>query len=218
MSYTPINWQNGDTITAEKMNKMDNGWGIGEVELFSETVTTVSGNMGVSAQLTYSGQLLYPTISVDFDGTTYNVNVNYIGEVTGYGDVGDEDPEFTNYPFFILSQPNNVNIIYTENAGTYSVTVNVEDVVVSNDFEVAVQSCLNTNVFPLRLVPNITTYDEALQAFNSGSILYFFAEENYLNKCFYITHVSRTCSFIPESTSFEAKFGVDGGAFYIDQL
>lgn len=41
MIYTPINWQNGDTITAEKMNKMDNGWGIGEVELFSETVTLI---------------------------------------------------------------------------------------------------------------------------------------------------------------------------------
>lgn len=174
MSYTPINWQNGDTITAEKMNKMDNGWGIGETELFSETVTTVSGSMGVSAQLTYSVQLFYPTISVDFDGTTYNVNVNYMGEMTAYGEAGSSGPDFTNYPFFILSQPNNVNIIYTENAGTYSVTVNVEDIVVSNDFEVAVQSCLNTNVFPLQLVSDITTYDEALQAFNNGRILYFF--------------------------------------------
>ena len=42
MSYTPINWQTGDIITAEKMNKMDNGWSVesSSQQLFSETVTT----------------------------------------------------------------------------------------------------------------------------------------------------------------------------------
>ena len=25
MGYTPSNWQNGDVITAEKLNKMENG-------------------------------------------------------------------------------------------------------------------------------------------------------------------------------------------------
>lgn len=40
MSYTPINWQTGDTITAEKLNKMDNGWLVFVVNLITDESST----------------------------------------------------------------------------------------------------------------------------------------------------------------------------------
>ena len=73
MAYTPINWQTGDTITAAKLNRCDNGWGYESTEILSETVTTAdtySGGYGVG-ELAYSQFINSPTIVVTFDGTDY---------------------------------------------------------------------------------------------------------------------------------------------------
>ena len=118
MSYTPINWQNGDTITAEKMNKMDNGWSVGETQILSETVTTTIGDFPfANGSLAYAEQITDSSIIVVFDGTSYTVARNEYG----YGEAGSSGPVFTNYPFFIIS--NNGNAIYTENAGTYTIAI-----------------------------------------------------------------------------------------------
>ena len=44
MSYTPTNWQTGDVITAEKLNKLENGVSSasGE-EIFTVTFTEIEG-------------------------------------------------------------------------------------------------------------------------------------------------------------------------------
>lgn len=39
MTYTPINWQTGDTITAEKLNEMDNDTTTIPMECISGTTT-----------------------------------------------------------------------------------------------------------------------------------------------------------------------------------
>lgn len=90
MSYTPINWQTGDTITAEKLNKMDNGWSVESTQPFSETVTTERESQyapyatGVFAhsQLINSG-----TITVTFNSVSYICNrIDYAGYIY-YGGV-----------------------------------------------------------------------------------------------------------------------------------
>ena len=105
MAYTPINWQTGDTITADKLNRCDNGWRVESTQLFSETVTTEAGEYGNEGMLTYSSQVSSPTITVTFDGTNYQCSVVKMGEGYGYGGVSSGwEYDFTTYPFaFVFS-------------------------------------------------------------------------------------------------------------------
>ena len=48
MSYTPTNWSTGDTITAEKLNKMESG-----IEKSFMVIGTTVGPSGISVDLTY---------------------------------------------------------------------------------------------------------------------------------------------------------------------
>ena len=75
MAYTPINWQTGDTITAEKMNKMDNGWGVQNTQLFSESVTTsvYEGMSFATGTFSYSALISDESVVVTFNGTDYTV-------------------------------------------------------------------------------------------------------------------------------------------------
>lgn len=101
MAYEPINWQTGDIITAERLNRMDRGWDVIKTELFSETVTTEDTGEGYSgADLPYH-QISADTITVIYDGTEYvcpriDVNGDYF-----YGGGDALGPVFTEYPFCI---------------------------------------------------------------------------------------------------------------------
>ena len=99
MAYTPINWQTGDTITAEKMNKMDNGWSMEETQLFSESVTTVAEEWGNDATFSYDQFINSDVITVTFNGTDYECNRLDFGDYIGYGGMTETDPDFSQYPF-----------------------------------------------------------------------------------------------------------------------
>lgn len=123
MAYTPINWQTGDTITAEKMNKMDNGWEADFAQIFSETVIT-EGDIG--ADLTYSSFIDATSITVTYDGTDYTcAKIDMDGE-NAYGGF-NEGPDFTTYPFFIYSasdgEGGGYNSLYTETSGEHTISV-----------------------------------------------------------------------------------------------
>ena len=75
MAYTPINWQTGDTITAEKLNRCDNGWGASTTtnELYSGSMTVSAGGDGgaviqaaIAEQLSNASQAV-----ITIDGTSY---------------------------------------------------------------------------------------------------------------------------------------------------
>lgn len=134
MAYTPINWQTGDTITAEKMNKMDNGWGVENTQLFSETATTEASEYGNEAVLTYSQLINAETITVTLDGNTYTCQRIQMSEGYGYGGVNSSwEYDFSQYPFAIVSD-NGENIFATQTAGTHTVSAIVETVEVSDEF------------------------------------------------------------------------------------
>lgn len=194
MSYTPINWQTGDVITAEKLNKMDNGWGVEDTQLFSETVTTVMDDTPYAmVELTYSAEINSDVLTVTFDGTEYScARIDMFGGYF-YGGFGQSGPDFSEYPFCIGTK--NGNTLYTQNAGTYSVSASAQSVVVSDAFKTAINSA---GTLPLLCVSGVTTADEMWAAWQSGRLLYFV----YSNTMYIITHLdpSSTNTFMPTAS------------------
>ncbi len=175
MAYTPINWQTGDTITAEKMNKMDNGWGMQNTQLFSETATTVAGEYGNETELTYAESITADSITVTFDGNEYtcpSVIVN--GNICGYGGVDSSWAyDFSQYPFAIVSD-NGVNYFATQTAGTYAVALTAPTVAVGDNFITAVKKIFVLPIFTQN-GQNFTcnmTFTEVKEAIISGGCCY----------------------------------------------
>lgn len=215
MAYTPINWQSGDTITAEKLNKMDNGWGIQNTLLFSETVTTVAGAMGNSAQLSYTGTDFPESMNITFDGTGYNCTLQSYSARYWYGASSPSD--WSTYPFMVLFM-NDAWLLITETAGEHTVSASASSLQTSDNFKSAVNSAVDASAMPFRLVPDVTTYDEAIAAVTAGRLLYFYFDDSISSQCFFVANLSTTCTIVPESTTIEARFPRDGGTFYINTL
>lgn len=198
MAYTPINWQTGDTITAEKMNKMDNGWGVQNTQLFSETVTTADNgggmNMGV---LVYSQTIDSDTITVTFNNTNYTCpRVDAFGEHF-YGGFTQSGPDFSQFPFAIESGQNG-NALFTQTAGTYTVAISAGGIAVSDNFSNAVNQCVDTSLIPMQCINGVSTETEMTSAQQGGKILYF----KYYNVTYIITAVGNgSVGFIPENPS-----------------
>lgn len=215
MAYTPINWQTGDTITAEKMNKMDNGWGIQQAQLFSESATTVDTGSGfASCELAYGSLIDAPTITVTFNNTDYTVNRGDMGGRYYYGEIGTGGPSFVNYPFFIDSADEGgvFNSLYTASAGTYAVSVSTEGVQTSSNFSEAVNQCVDTSAMPMLCVNGVTTIAQANTAKNNGQLLYFWTE---YSGCFFINDIGGSCVIYPESETLSAYFDNDFGIFHV---
>lgn len=165
MSYTPINWQTGDTITAEKLNKMDNGWGVtsNTTVLCNDTITSVDDGGMYVAQLSASS-ITASTIVVTFDGSTYQCAQD--GD-RGYGD--STDFTFATYPFRIESD----GFIITETGGSH--TVKVETATTTTE---ASSSFLNAVAFAspvMRIILKQTTWQQAHDAMAAGKLAYYVA-------------------------------------------
>ena len=183
MAYTPINWQNGDTITAEKMNKMDNGWGAVDAQLFSETVTT-SGDGMYSASLAYTGLIEDGTIPVTYDGTSYTCpRIEAFGAYF-YGGFSEQGPDFSVYPFALQSSSEFGNTIFTKTAGNHTVAVVGKTVEVSNDFEKAVAVAMPETSF--QIIRGQTTWQEAFDALNAGRDVYVLPYSGHRDSILYV--------------------------------
>lgn len=176
MSYTPIGWQTGDTITADKLNKMDNGWGVSSTQIFSETVITTDTGEGFAAgSLVYVFQSEPPQIAViTFDGVTYTCNRN--NSDYGYGEAGASGPDFTNYPFYILPGEESTEI-YTSTAGDYTVAVSAASVETSQNFAAAVGKATPNPLF--HVIPGETTWQEVYDAVYAGKLAYVLDTGSY---------------------------------------
>lgn len=200
MAYIPINWQTGDTITAEKMNKMDNGWGIQESQLFSESVTTTAQGGRNSGALSCSTLIDSASIVVTFNGTDYTCpRIEAFGDYF-YGGIGQYGPDFSEYPFAIDSSAERGNMIFTQTAGTFTVTAAGSDMQVSTDFGSAVNTCVVPQV--VVATKNVTTWQAVYDAVSSGKIVCIVDDEaNY------------------KTMLFVASVGIDsGGNYHIEAL
>lgn len=145
MAYTPTNWVCGDTITAEKLNKLENGLAEccsggdvgyscseGWVTLTDESVTTAIEGINPAAigELTYSEPITADTIKVIFNGTEYTCDKQIheeLGNVYFYYGTNVIVPiggtiDWTQYPFAIVVTEARNNLS-TETAGTYQVKI-----------------------------------------------------------------------------------------------
>lgn len=167
MSYTPINWQTGDTITADKLNKMDNGWGVESTQLFSETVTTEYDEDMAYGTFTYSSVIDADALTVTFNGTEYSCPRKPSSGGYFYGSFSAGKPDFSEYPFAIQSSDIMGNMLYTENAGTYTIAVVAQTAVISANFEMSV-----TKSKDFVVVPGVTTWEEVHTALLEGCNCY----------------------------------------------
>lgn len=160
MAYTPIGWQTGDTITAEKLNKMDNGWSI-TTELdtvYDGSVTTESGSMGFEGQIE-DLEITSEKIYVTFENTRYECPVIDAFGMKFYGGFGEEGPVFTEFPFLIsYENGNDYVIVYTETAGTYTLNIEAEipHAETSSDFQTAVMGAANNPNVAQFIVQSVT--------------------------------------------------------------
>lgn len=190
MSYTPIGWQTGDTITAEKLNKMDNGWSVesSSTTYINESVTTEDrGNFGMGAT-SYSNGISDATLTITFNGTEYTCTLG----PSGYGATAESPtPDFTTYPFGLV--PMGPVLLITETAGTYTLKVEASSTTVqtSTNFQTAVGSVVDINTIPFKCISGSTTYDEMAAARDSGSLLYFYKNSS---ACHFITDFSNEVS------------------------
>lgn len=211
MAYTPIGWQTGDTITAEKMNKMDNGWGVSSTQLFSETVTTVvdEGDSDALAEFAYSQQITADAITVSFNGTDYHCNrIDGPMGFAYYGGYSFPSADYSEYPFYIESVPimGGRNALHTETAGTYTITVRTSALEVSDNFDAVVNKCVDTSTMPMLCVSGVTTETEMETAQQGARLLYF----KYNGASYIIVTVGvGGIDFTPDNSSIVPAF-VDG--------
>ena len=211
MAYTPINWQTGDTITAEKMNKMDNGWSVSSnstTYIDNESVTTSDmGEGDCVGPTSYQGVIADDSITVVFNGTTYTCQKGGFG----YGAVENSPMgDFTTYPFGLV--PMGPVLLVTATAGTYTLTVSASStsIEVSDNFNSAVNNCVDTSTLPMLCVSGTTTHDDMDSAIRSGRILYFQPYGSQIANMSIIMSVgSDSVTFFPTDSSTQTSF-VDG--------
>lgn len=223
MAYTPINWQTGDTITAEKMNKMDNGWAIesSSQTYANESVTTSDSGYGNEGTLSYGSLITADTLKVTIDGIEYECQVTEVGGAYLYGGVTSSfEYDFTNYPFAIKSVPpppfrpggNARNAFATQTAGTYQVKVEgvSASLEVSDSFSDACNACVDTSTMPMLCVSGTTTYADMSSAIRSGRILFFQPYGSQVTTIRIITSFGNdSVTFFPTDANVQASF-VDG--------
>lgn len=160
MAYEKQTWVNGDVITAEKLNHMEDGIAEGggcdcgfectetETALFNETVTVVEYNGMYTAQLDYVASEPIMELTITFDGTHYVCQgINAGGQIV----FGGVDPitqsfDFTNYPFAVLLGADK-SILFTNTDGTHTIAASVSEI--STETTECFKAAVNSAVSPL---------------------------------------------------------------------
>ena len=181
--YEKHNWVNGEVITEDKLNHMEDGistgggiYTYGEVPLFDGEVTTVSNGVIAEEDITLQGELPKSDISVTFNGQNYTLPYGNGASGDCWGELDSSNmPSFTNYPLFIGVSGGGY-MVATPEAGTYSLKVNetvgkftVNDVFKEN-MVVTVNGSLEEEGANITLNK---TYNEIFSALNSGKHIDF---------------------------------------------
>jgi len=193
--YEKQTWKNGDIITEDKLNHMEEGistgggiYTYGEVPLFDGEVTTVLDDMPCAGgEITLQGKLPKTDIHVTFNGQDYTLPYGYIEGPGGHwGELADNAPSFTNYPVFVYEGG-----IFTSEAGTYALKI------VRNSFEL---NDVIKNSFPKNILINVIehsnsysldkTYSEIKSAVLNGDNVKFLLSGSYSTKEYYLDSIS----------------------------
>lgn len=187
MAYEKQEWKTGDTITAEKLNHIEDGidkaqnrYEINEVrELLFEGSLTTEIEEGSAAYTEFEpiSPINANEIIVTFNDIEYIVqkDENY----SCYGEFDGQDIDYTTFPFFIGVPSYNVThyYLYTSEPGTYPIKIESQEteIEISDDFKEAVEAC--SPIFTVTITDsnnNYTsdkTYNEIEQAFLAGKLV-----------------------------------------------
>ena len=157
MAFEPKTWNCGDTISAEELNRMEQGiedasdkgyeCTEGYRPVFEDTVTTSTYYGNILCFLGYQEPIEGDTLRVIFDGTEYILPKSATDQYgqTYYGEYVNGKVSFENYPLVISTQ-GTANVLYTPNEGTYELSLIMwgEAITTSECFEKAV------NLFALK--------------------------------------------------------------------
>lgn len=181
MAYEKYTWVDGELITAEKLNHIEDGIAEGgdtgytctetTEQLFTETVTTVEDHGFYGARLTYSRQITADELIVIFNGTQYICPKIEGDNNANYGGFNGGRPDFTNYPFYINSSFAG-NVIVTESpmTVTVSVTATSSTVETTECFEKAVSKMFDTMLFKCERSVGSTYTNDSLTTVEDGSL------------------------------------------------
>lgn len=195
--YEKHNWVNGEVITEDKLNHMEEGISTGggiytyvEVTFFDDEVTTEKPSESstfAQASITLQGNLPKSDISVTFNGQDYTLPHGYVGGVGDYwGELADA-PSYTNYPVFIGADGS----ILTPEAGTYALKIVGNSFELNDDFK---------NNFPKNMLVNVSkrsnnyfldkTYSEINSAVSNGDNVKFLLHNGDSTKEYYLDGIS----------------------------
>jgi len=177
--YEKHNWVNGEVITEDKLNHLEDGvatgggiYTYGEFSLFDGSVTTAKQSEDAPvayAEITFEGELPKHDISVTFNGQNYTLP-HGIHEGLGdyWGEFGDNIPSFTNYPVFVVAG----GFIHTQEAGTYTLKINerVGKFTVNDGFKSALGNILIATLDPDTHKLN-KTFKEIKDANDTGLVI-----------------------------------------------
>ena len=153
MAYEKHNWSCGETVTADLLNRIedgiadaDNGYSVSKQVVFNDSVTTQKPADEAPlayADITLSAPLA-DTIDVEFNGTTYTLTGTSLeAEVNKvYGapiNPGTGIADWSQYPFSINSGGSSA-VIATETAGTYTLKITSDVATVTDEFILAVRT------------------------------------------------------------------------------
>lgn len=223
MAYTPVNWQTGETISAARLNKMDNGWSIETARqtLCNESITTEGNEYGeYSGGFVFDSEITAPAIVVTFNNVEYTCDAISMMVGYAYGGYTESGVDFSEYPFAITSTYLG-NGLYTETAGTYSVKIETETTTteISSNFQNVVNAVVAQSGGPMQCVVNETASGEAQAALNNGRLLYFVSPIDTVSnqyRMFLIHAVGRPCTIIPTNENITATFDIDTGLFKVN--
>ena len=157
MAFEPKTWSCGDTITAEELNRMEQGiaeagQGGGDCgyECTEEVVTLFDGSLTTSSMSGFSGATFVSSQPIDgnpifitLDGVDYELPKTAVDMDAGayYGEIDINGPVFTTYPCVIMADLD-TNYFFVASDGTYqlSITVTEKSVVTTECFKSAVKS------------------------------------------------------------------------------
>ena len=172
MAYTPINWQTGDTITAEKLNRCDNGWSVtsGTATYFDGSVTVPDGGSEVPLSGVTGDFSSASEITATIDSVAYNLTGFDDG---GYWTFGAPYGDFSTYTFSIsFGSGATVPNFVAEEAGTYALEIEAVTTTaeISDSFAMAVATAAPL----LKIVQQKTTWQQVYDAMAAGKIAYYY--------------------------------------------
>ena len=184
MSYEKQTWTTGDTITAEKLNHMENGikeapgYTItnNKTTIFEGELTTASMGSFSGVNIALSQPIIGDYIIVTVNEIVYQLSKTVLSFGIGYGEFDNNgSPIFINYPCAFGINGNNC-YFFTSNDDTYEVKIEIISNVIepSEFFGKAVQTVLPNNELivhcQLSGMEYITdkTYEEIYSAITNG--------------------------------------------------